>query len=175
MFFVPETSVASIGFNCPDSHSRGKGMTVDIAFDLARDSSRVTLCAHEVRYIPGLPNDLLLVLVMVTLGSVLHFVLKATLMVMLAMDIVYIAERAGLFWLRLRRTTCSCKRGIMCCERPWNYIRRYSLLWTMLLVEHRRNCPRIAIRLLALFIVQDVPSWTTSDYCYWVHWSIQRP
>lgn len=73
--FVPETSVASMGFNCPDSRSRGKGMTVDI--DLARDSRRVTLRAHEVRYLPGLPNDLWLVLVMVTLGSVLHFVLKA--------------------------------------------------------------------------------------------------
>jgi len=126
MFFVPETSVASIGFKYPDSHSCGKGMTVDIVFDSARDSCRVTFRAHEVRYLPGVPNNLLLILVMVTLGTVLHFVLKATLMVMLAMDIVYIAERAGLFWLKLRRTSCSCKCSTMCCKRTWNYIRGYS-------------------------------------------------
>jgi hypothetical protein len=101
-------------------------MTVDIVFDSARDSCRVTFRAHEVRYLPGVPNNLLLILVMVTLGTVLHFVLKATLMVMLAMDIVYIAERAGLFWLKLRRTSCSCKCSTMCCKRTWNYIRGYS-------------------------------------------------
>ena len=118
--FVPETSVAMIGFNCPDLRSRGKGMTVDI--DLARDSRRVTLRAHEVRYFPGLPNDLCLVLVVVTLGSVLHFALKAIWMVMLIMDIVYFAERAGLFWFMLKRAVCSCERGTMYYERPWKCI-----------------------------------------------------
>lgn len=77
-------------------------MTVDI--DLARDSRRVTLRAHEVRHLPGMPNNLPLDLVMVTLGSVLHFVLKATFMVILAMGIVYFAERAGLFLVEVEKS-----------------------------------------------------------------------
>ena len=64
------------GSNYLNSLLRGKGIVVDLY--IARDRNSVTLRAHKVRYLPGISNNLILVLDTFTLGSISHVVLKAT-------------------------------------------------------------------------------------------------